>query len=131
MTYAPWQRELDDREGRELSALCLLLARFEQAARSRVARDATIDQVTDVSPTLPGYRDALVNDDDLDDVCRVAPLIAAGHTGLPPQRPSERVTHCGTMSLGDCLHSSRTGALCVAELEWAAPDLKIRHPRAG
>ena len=78
----PWQRELDDGEWRELAGLCLLLARFEQAARSLVAREATIDQVKGVPPTVAGYRDALVNDDDLEDVCMVAPLIAADHSDL-------------------------------------------------
>jgi hypothetical protein len=79
---APWERELDDDDWRKLAALCLLLGRFEQASRSRVAIQATIDQVAGAPPTLAGYRAALVNDEDLDDVTAVAPLIAADHIDL-------------------------------------------------
>ena len=78
----PWERELDDDDWRDLSALCLLLGRFEQASRSRVAIQATIEQVADAPPTLAGYRAALVNDEDLEDVAAVAPLIAADHIDL-------------------------------------------------
>jgi hypothetical protein len=75
----PWERELDDSDWRDLSALCLLLGRFEQASRSRAAVQVTIEQVADAPPTLAGYRAALVHDEDLDDVAAVAPLIAADH----------------------------------------------------
>ena len=84
----PWERELDDDEWRHLSDLCLLLGRLEQASRSRVAVQTTIEQVADTPQTLAGYRAALVSHDDLEDVAAVAPLIAADHIDL---RAAERL----------------------------------------
>ena len=96
----PWERELDDDDWRDLSALCLLLGRFEQASRSRAAIQATIEQVADAPPTLAGYRAALVNDEDLEDVAAVAPLIAADHIDL---RAADRLAFGPAFALSGAL----------------------------
>jgi hypothetical protein len=75
-SLAPSRRELDERGWRELAEWCLLLARFEQAARSRAAVHAVIERVRSAPPTLDGYRAALVDERDIDDVALAAPRVA-------------------------------------------------------
>jgi hypothetical protein len=90
-SLAPSQRELDGRGWRELAELCLQLARFEQAARSRAAVHAVTERVRSAPPTLDGYRAALVDQVDIDDVALAAPCVAVDLADL---RAAGRVV-CG------------------------------------
>jgi hypothetical protein len=60
----PWDRELAPGEWRGLARLYLLLARFEQAARSEAAVRYATDRVRDAPPTLAAYSERLVQPGD-------------------------------------------------------------------
>jgi len=71
---------------RELAALCLLLARLEQAGRSTTALLAVAERLKGVEATVEAFRDVLVDDRDLDDVARVAGAVADDHQDLRAAR---------------------------------------------
>lgn len=73
---SPWRDDLDSPAWREVARLCLLLARFEQAARSRAAVVANSRGTDGVAVTLDAYCAALVNQADLDDVATAASRLA-------------------------------------------------------
>jgi hypothetical protein len=90
-SLAPSQRPLDEKGWQEVAELCLLLASFERAARSRDAIHDVIERVRSAPPTLDGYQTALVDAADLADVARVAPRVAADLVDLR----AARRTVCG------------------------------------
>jgi hypothetical protein len=78
----PWEPAFPDDGWRELAELCLLLARFEQARRSREAVQFAVERVREAPPTLAGYAGALVDPDAVEDVATAAPAVAADHADL-------------------------------------------------
>ena len=70
---APWERRLRDEDWRELCALCLLLAAFEQCYRGGavVARQMRATRLAEGMRSLSDFRAALVRPLDLEDLIKL------------------------------------------------------------
>ena len=101
------------REGREVAALCVLLARFEQARRSRhatlwVLHDAaatprsgwSVEHLHSVALTIDAYAAALVDQRDVADTAVAAPAVAADHADLRLAQPPVGPTFALSGALG-------------------------------
>ena len=74
-------------EWREVAALCVLLARFEQAGRSHHATLWVVERLHSVAPTIDAYAVALVDQRDVADTAAAAPAVAADHADLRLAQP--------------------------------------------